>query len=57
MHSMCMNSYASGKFNVKNLLYIDVHLQNHGNIVWFINSCRSSFFTENCSFEEHSNER
>jgi hypothetical protein len=25
MYSMCMNGYASGKFNRKNLLYIDGH--------------------------------
>jgi hypothetical protein len=57
MYSMGMNDYASGNFNKKNLLYIDGHPWTHGNIAGFINSCRSSLFSENCSFEEHSNDK
>jgi hypothetical protein len=44
MYIMCMNDYASRKFNMKNLLYIDDHPHTHGNIVGFINSCRCSLF-------------
>jgi hypothetical protein len=29
----------------------------HGNIARFINSCRCSLFSANCSFEEHSNDK
>jgi hypothetical protein len=57
MYSMCMNGYDSRNFNRKNLLYIDGRPQTHGNIAGFINSCRSSLFTTNCSFEEHSNDK
>jgi hypothetical protein len=57
MYSMCMNGYASGKFNMKNLSYIDGHPPTHGNIVGFINSCRCSLFSANCSFEELSNDK
>ena len=32
MYSMCMNGYVSGKFNRKNLSYIDAHPCTHGNI-------------------------
>ena len=57
MYSMCMNGYAFRNFNGKNLLYIDGHPCTHGNIAWFINSCRCSLFTANCSFKEHSNDK
>jgi hypothetical protein len=56
MYSMCMNGYPSGNFNRKNLLYIDGHPRTHGNITRFINSCKASLFSANCSFEEHSND-
>ena len=46
MYSMCMNGYSYGNFNMKNLLYIDGHPQTHGNIAGFINSSRSSLFSE-----------
>jgi hypothetical protein len=52
-----MNGYAYGNFNRKNLLYIDGRPQTHGNIIGFINSCRASLFSANCSFEEHSNDK
>jgi hypothetical protein len=54
MSSMCMSSYASRNFNKINFLYIDGHPRTHGNIAEFIKRCRSSLFSENCSFEEHS---
>ena len=57
MYSMCMNGYALGKFNMKNLLYIDGHPCTHGNIARFINSSRCSLFSENYSFKEHSNDK
>jgi hypothetical protein len=52
-----MNGYSFGNFNRKNFLYINDYPQTHGNIAWFINSCRSSLFSANCSFEEHSIEK
>jgi hypothetical protein len=39
------------------MLYIDGHPCTHGNIAGFINSCRCSLFSANCSFEEHSNDK
>ena len=57
MYRMCMNGYAFGNFNRKNLLYIDGHPQTHGNIEEFINISRFSLFSANCSFEEHSNNK
>jgi len=53
MYSMCMNNYSSRNFNM-NMLYIDGHPRTHGKIVGFINSYRSSLFSANCSFEDHS---
>ena len=52
MYSMCMNDFVYGKFNKKNLIYIDGHPFTHGNIAGFINSSRCSLFFANCSFEE-----
>ena len=57
MYTMCMNGYAFGNFNKNNLLYIDGHPQTHGNIADFINISRSSLFSANCCFEEHSNDK
>ena len=54
VYCMCMNGYACINFNRKNLLYTDGRPQTHGNIVGFINSSKSSLFSENCCFEEHS---
>jgi len=56
MYSMCMNGYSFGNINKKNLLYIESHPRTHGNIIGFINSCRASLFSANCSFEEKSND-
>ena len=53
----CMNGYAIVKFNRKNLLYINGHRQTHENITGFINSFKSSLFSANCFFEEHSNDK
>ena len=55
MYSMCMNGYAFGKFNRKNLLYLEARPCIHGSIARFINSFRCSLFSENCSCKEHSN--
>ena len=52
-----MNGYAFGNFNRKNILYIDGLPQTHGSISRFINSCKSSLFSANYSFEEHSNDK
>ena len=52
-----MDGYVYGKFNSKNLLYIDGHLGTHGKITGFINSSRCSLFYANCSFAKHSNEQ
>jgi hypothetical protein len=57
MYSICMNGYAFGNFNKKNLLYINGRPQTHGNIAGFINSCKFLLFSANCSFEEHSNDK
>lgn len=57
MYNMCMNGYASRNFNRKNLVYIDGHPLTHGSIVGFINSSRSSLFSANCFFEEHSSDK
>lgn len=57
MYNMCMNGYAYGNFNKKNLLYIDARPRTHGNIASFINSCRFSLFSANCSFKKHSNDK
>ena len=56
MNSMSMNGYP-GNFNRKNLLCINGHPRTHRNISRFINSSRSSSFSENCCFEEHSNDK
>ena len=52
-----MNGYALQNFNRKNMLYIDGHPRTHGNIAGFINSTRSSLFSANFCFEEHSNDK
>ena len=44
MYSMCMNGYAFGNFNKKNLLYMDGHPWTHENIAGFINRSRSSLY-------------
>ena len=51
-----MNGYVSGKFNRKNLLYINGHPHTHRNIAGFMNSSRCSFSFAKCSFEEHFND-
>ena len=56
IYSMCIHAYASRIFNRKNILYINGHLETHGNIIGFINRSKSSLFRENCSFEKHSND-
>jgi hypothetical protein len=50
MYSVCMNGYAYGNFNRKNMLYIDSHPRTGGNIAGFINNYRSSLFSANCFF-------
>jgi hypothetical protein len=50
MYSMCLNDYDFGNFNGKILLYINGRPQTHGNIAVFINICRSSLISANCSF-------
>jgi hypothetical protein len=57
MYSMCMNGYASGNFNRKNLLYIKGCPRTNGNIARSINSCRASLFSAKCSSDEHSNDK
>ena len=57
MYSMCMNDYGYGNFKRKNLLYFDGHPRTHGNIERFINRYRSSLFSVNFSFDEHSNDK
>jgi hypothetical protein len=51
MYSICMNDYASRKFNKKN---IDTLM---GTFEGFINSCRFSLFISSCPFEEPSNDK
>ena len=41
----------------KHDIYIDGQPKTHGNIARFINSCMSSLFHVNCSFEKHSNDK
>ena len=57
MYIMAMDFYYFGKFNQKNLLYIDGHPCMHVNIVGFINSCRCSLSSANYSFAEHFNDK
>ena len=52
-----MNGCGSRKFNMKNLLYINVHPCTHRKNARFINIFRCSLFSANCSFEEHSNDK
>jgi hypothetical protein len=57
MYSINMNDYAYGNISKKNMLNIDNRPWTHRNIAGFINNCRSSLFSANCSFEEHSNDK
>ena len=57
MYSMCMNGYVSKNFNRKKFSNIDGRPSTHRYIAGFINSCRFSLFSANCSFEEHFNDQ